>query len=193
SILSLAFPDENPALNRASGAMVAVFLIAAFAFEAVLRGIKDKVGGVPGRSFATGLGVMLLIFSMAQNYDMEFRVFKTQYTNSAWNTAEMGAVMANFANTVGDKDSAWVVAFPHWIDSRLVGINAGFPSKNFAIWAEDLRSTLPVPAPKMFLVKPEDEIGRNTLSDLYPSGSISLYESESGLKDFNIFFVPSED
>ncbi|MBN2048757.1 MAG: glycosyltransferase family 39 protein, partial [Anaerolineaceae bacterium] len=41
SILSLAFPDENPSLNRTSGAMVPVILVAAMGLEAVLRGLFD--------------------------------------------------------------------------------------------------------------------------------------------------------
>ena len=40
SILSLAFPDENPALNRAAGAMVPVFILVGVALEGLLSAIR---------------------------------------------------------------------------------------------------------------------------------------------------------
>ncbi|MDO9347973.1 MAG: glycosyltransferase family 39 protein, partial [Anaerolineales bacterium] len=81
SILSLAFPAENPALNRAGGALVPAFLIVALALEGLLAGF----GGCPERSVArpgtshralawavTGI---LLIWSMSQNYDLVFKQY----------------------------------------------------------------------------------------------------------------------
>jgi len=192
SILSLAFPDENPAPNRAGGAIVVVFVIAAFALESLLRAIKEIAGNTAGGNFAAGVGVMLLAFSMGQNYDLVFREYKAQYSASAWNTSEMGAVIAEFSNTVGGREQAWVVAFPHWIDNRLVGINAGFPDKNYEIWPDQLQYTVDVPGSKLFLFKPEDLEARQTLQELYPGGALSLHTSQNGFKNFFIFFVPAE-
>ena len=54
SILSLAFPDENPALNRAAGAIVPVFVIIAIALDGldICRGeapLRPKLAaGSPG-------------------------------------------------------------------------------------------------------------------------------------------------
>ena len=42
SILSLAFPDENPSLNRTGGAIIPVFLIAALALEGLLTGLYRR-------------------------------------------------------------------------------------------------------------------------------------------------------
>ncbi|MBT3240455.1 MAG: hypothetical protein HON98_01040 [Chloroflexi bacterium] len=191
SILSLAFPDENPALNRAGGAMVIVFIIAALAFEAILRSIYERFGNRGGVQFATLIGGFFAIVSIGANYNMVFNTFQTQYTNTAWNTSEMGAVIAEFAHTVGDKDSAWVVAAPHWVDNRLVGINAGFPTKNYEIWPLQIIETVELPGPKLFLYKMEDTEAANTLRELYPNGANSLYQSEQENKSFYIFFVPN--
>src|SRR5581483_5374586 len=42
SILSLAFPDENPALNRAGGALMPVFVIVALALDGLLSAIGSE-------------------------------------------------------------------------------------------------------------------------------------------------------
>ena len=39
SILSLAFPEENPALNRTAGAAIPIFVISAIALEGLLSGL----------------------------------------------------------------------------------------------------------------------------------------------------------
>ena len=97
----------------------------------------------------------LLLFAAGHNYMMTFDNFATRYEQSAWNTSELGAVIEQFTDTVGTADQAWVVAYPHWVDTRLVGINAGFPIKDFAIDAGNLEQTLDVPSPKLFVVKLE--------------------------------------
>jgi len=193
SILSLAFPAENPALNRAGGATVPIFLICALALDGLLRGIREKISGRWGQVLAWGLGLTLVAFSAGINYDLVFNQYYQQYRNSAWNTSEMGAVIEQFAETVGDRDSAWVVAYPYWVDTRLVGMNAGFPTKDYAIWPDELDQTLDVPAPKLFLVKPEDQEGLDALQVTYPQGLLSLHDSAVDFKDFYIYFVPSGD
>lgn len=47
SILALAFPNENPALNRTSGAMIPVFVIAGLALFSFIDSIRLKLGGRP--------------------------------------------------------------------------------------------------------------------------------------------------
>ena len=48
SILSLAFPNENPNLNRTAGAYVPVFLILAIGLEGLLSAIKRSLAGAAG-------------------------------------------------------------------------------------------------------------------------------------------------
>jgi hypothetical protein len=193
STLSLANPNENPAPNRASGAAVIVFLIAALALEALLRGIKEMAGEKFGTRVAWVIGLLLLLFAAVQNYGLTFDKFRTQYTQNAMNTAELGGVIENFAITVGDPDSAWVVAYRHWVDTRLVGINAGYPEKDYAIWPYEIHTTLDVPGPKLFLYNPVDQEALPVLEELYPLGSTSLHVSAVPFKDFYIYFVPAED
>jgi len=189
SILSLAFPDENPAVNRASGAMIPVFLIVAIALQGLLKGIKTRLGGAPGVRLAWGVAIVLGGFASLQNYDLVFTQYRQNFDQGAWNTREMGQVIQKFADSVGSLDSAWVLGYPYWVDTRLVGMNAGNPRRDYAIWPDDLEKTLLEMRTKLFLVNLADTNGLQALRALYPQGVLSQYNS-SVSKNFWLYLVP---
>lgn len=189
SILSLAFPAENPTLNRTAGAMVPVFLLVGLAMNGLLESMEKQLVSPVGRRVAWVLGAVLLVWSAFQNYDLVFNKFQTNYSMSAWNTSEIGQVIRDYTITIGSPESAYVVAFPHWVDTRLVGINAGYPTKDFAIWEEDFPSTLEIEGPKLFILKLEDSQSLSALQTLYPNGHLRLRESSVPNKDFYEYYV----
>ncbi len=199
STIVIAFPKENPAPNRASGTMVVVFLIAALALEAVLRGIKEKADQKYGVKAASYIGIFILFFAAVQNYGLIFDGFSAQYIERNWNYSELGAVIDNFTDTVGHPDQVWVIPYAHWVDTRLVAISAGYPNKEFALWPDQIETTLEIPGPKMFLFKIDDPEALTVLQEVYPEGAISPYHSkyipdvENISKDFFIFFVPASE
>ena len=154
SILSLAFPAENPALNRAGGAYVPVFVIGAMALDGLLTSFG------PGRMRGVLVFVVtgiLLFWSASQNYDLVFRQYYESFRQGSWNTSDMGKVVKEFEQTYGRTDTIWVVPFPHWVDTRLPGVWAGVPNRDFAMWPENLTSTLDLEEPKLFIVKADVE------------------------------------
>jgi hypothetical protein len=193
SILSLAFPAENPSLNRTGAAIVPVFLLVGWSLDGWMTSLKSVLTFRWGRAITYGAALFLIFLSIQQNYDLVFQQYRTQFDASSWNTSELGAVIRQFADTVGDENQAWVVAYPYWVDTRLVGINAGFPRHDYEIWAEQLDETLDVPGPKLFLFKPENTDALDTLRLLYPNGALSLYDSPLEGHDFYIYFVPDAD
>ena len=80
--------------------------------------------------------------------------------------------------------------YPHWVDTRLVGINAGFIRKDYALWPDKFKMTLETGEKKIFILKPEDKENLNFLLDLYPQASIDMYDSVRPGKDFIILVVP---
>lgn len=202
SILSLAYPAENPALNRAGGAYVTAFVIAGLALDAIVSSML--VGGEADSrhrklrvGFIWGLVVVMLLWSGAQNYDLVFRQYYEAFRSGAWNSSEMGAVMKQFEETHGTTETVWVVPFPHWVDTRLPGVWAGIPNRDFAVWREDLPETVQLPGPKLFLVKANQELPDandnetlNVLWNLYPQGQLELYDSDVIGHDFWMFTVP---
>ena len=202
STIVIAFPQENPAPNRASGTMVVVFLVSALALESILRGIKAKTDPKYGIRAASYIGIFVLFFAVVQNYGLLFNKYSTLYKQESLNYSELGAVIENFTDTVGHPEQAWVVPFPHWVDTRLVAISAGFPGIDFALWPDQIETTLEVPGPKMFLVKYDDSEAMTILQEVYPNGAASMKyskylpdpeERELNKKDFFIFFVPASE
>lgn len=192
SILSLAFPEENPSLNRSGGAYIPVFIIAAVALEAVLRTIKERIGPRWGLATAVLVALLVLPYSASQNANLVFDQFDRQFMAGAWNTTQIGKVVRGFADSVGTADTAYVVPYPYWVDTRLVGINAGFPDRDYALWPNDFEMTLADPRTKMFILKPEDSDSLAKLVSLYPQGTLSRYLSGKEGKDFMIYLIPGE-
>ncbi len=205
SILSLAFPGENPSLNRTGAAYIPVFVIAAIGLEAFLSALFARVkawrlrrhGDRAAVSFSgTVVAIVALVligFSARQNYDLVFHQYKLQFLAGAWNTSDMGNVIHGFATSVGTPDTAYVVPYPYWVDTRLVGINAGYPRKDYALWPQDFQKTLGQPNPKLFLLKAEDQEDLAKLEAIYPTGTVKVFHvSEFEGKDFFEFFVPPD-
>jgi hypothetical protein len=196
SILSLAFPGENPALNRAGGAYIPAFLIAALALDGLL--ISLGRGGIR-TILAWGLAGILFFFSASQNYDLVFNQFYTSFRQGAWNTSDMGKVIKQFEQTYGTTETIWIVPFPHWVDTRLPAVWAGIPNRDMAMWRENLPSTVEFTGPKLFMVKAElehpegnDQESLNVLEELYPNGQLRMFDSDVPGHDFWIFTVPEQ-
>ncbi|MHB0987116.1 MAG: ArnT family glycosyltransferase [Bellilinea sp.] len=188
SIFSLAFPAENPSLNRTAGAIIPVFLLIGFALDGIFCAIKRAMGA-SGRTLAGGLVAALLFLSASQNYDLVFNQYRSNFDNSSWPSAQIGAVVRDFIDTWGNRDSAYLVGYPHWVDSRLVGINAGTPDKDYAIFTDQFELTLAQPAPKLFILNVNDTPDLEALNRLYPEGVLRLIPSELPGREFYIYFV----
>jgi hypothetical protein len=202
STLSLAFPGENPALNRAGGAYVAAFVIAALALDSIVSamlnaGVTGLERGKMRTAFAWVLMILLFAWSGVQNYDLVFRQYYEAYRGGSWNSSEMGTVIKEFEETYGETDTVWIVPFPHWVDTRLPGVWAGIPNRDFAIWRDNLPETVQVPGPKLFLVKANQELPEandqetlDVLRELYPQGTLDLFDADIAGHDFWIYSVP---
>lgn len=192
SILSLAFPSENPTLNRTAGALIPVFVVIGLSLEGFLSGLESRISAPLGRILIWVPGILLLFWSGYQNYDLVFDQYQNNYGQSAWNTSEIGQAIRDYTDSIGNEENAHVVAVPHWVDTRLVGINAGFPTKDFAIWPDQLEATKEVEGPKLFVIKIDDSGSIDMLQSLYPSGILQHNISDFPNKDFYQFFVLPE-
>ena len=190
SILSLAYPNENPCLNRTAGAVVPVFVVIGLAFETVLRSIRTHTSGKVGRILVTLLVLLLVLWSGANNYDLVFNQYYTLYKASSWNTTELGEVAELFIDTMGTPETTYVVGYPHWVDSRLVAINAGYAGIDFAILPENIPATAEIPGAKLFFVNVNDGENMQLLLETFPNGILSQVDSSVPNKDFMTFFVP---
>lgn len=191
SILSLAFPDENPSLNRTAGAMIPVFIVAGVGLEAVFHTIWSNMKHTFGKALWIFLFSGVLITMMSNNFNLVFEKFKTNFLAGAWNTSDIGRVIRGFVDTIGTEDTAYVIPYPYWVDTRLVGINAGFPEKDYALWPESFAETSSVPGSKLFILNVQDKENLEILESQYPKAIEYYYKDELEGKDFIILWLTS--
>ena len=194
STLSLAFPGENPALNRSGGAYIPAFIIGALAFDGLLTSFGR---GTMRSVLMWSMSGVLLFVSASQNFDLVFNQYYTNFRQGSWNTSDMGQVIKDFERDYGRTDTVWIVPFPYWVDTRLPAVWAGIPNRDMAMWWDNLATTLELPGPKLFIVKAnvDDPSGNDTetltvLRALYPNGQQTLFDSDVPGHDFWEYFVP---
>jgi len=190
SILSLAYPGENPSLNRTAGAIVPVFVVIGLSFETLIRTFRERLAGAYAKIAPVALLGILVLWSSLNNYDLVFNQYYEIYRASSWNTSEIGEVARLFIDSIGSPDTTYLVGYPHWVDSRLVAINAGQAGRDFAIFPDQIPATQDDLRPKMFFVNMFDVENIDLLEETYPQGVIWRHDSEVENKDFLIFFVP---
>lgn len=195
SVFSLAYPDENPALNRAGGALVPVFVIVGMTLDGLLTRLAVGLNRAGEQVIVMGVVGVLFAASAVQNYDLVFRQYREQYERVVWRTSEMGKVIREF----GNPERVWIVPYEQWVDTRLPGLWAGVPNRDFGLPRERLADTLQLPAPRLFLFKAsplaadfDDTAALEILKELYPNGQLTLHESDPWWQSFWIYFVPAE-
>jgi NADH:ubiquinone oxidoreductase subunit K len=191
SILALAFPVENPSLQRTMAAIVPVFLITAVGLDEIITSLVRRLAWPMGNVTAWCVALLLLSWSAWGNFDLAFNQFASQYQQAAWNTSEIGRVIRGFAASVGTLDSAYVIPYPYWVDDRLVGIEAGaVPIKDYSLPIDQIQGTKTETAAKLFVVNTHDNKAVESLRSIYPQGTLSTYHSATPGKDFLLYEVP---
>ncbi len=206
SILSLAFPEENPTLSRTGGALVPVFLLVGFGLDSLLNGFvgglgsgqrsRENEGGAHSTSLMRSFFPVVLVLglfttSFIQNYDLIFNQYYTQYRRSSWNSRDMGSVIRDFMNKGGSADQVRIVPYPFWVDTRLPPLWAGVPARDIAIAPENIESTVTIPGAKLFMFQPQDVATRELLKELYPNGTLTIFQSFREDHNFYVFRVPA--
>jgi len=70
------------------------------------------------------------------------------------------------------------------VDTRLVGINAGLPERDFALLPEKIPDTLDITENKLFVLKLEDDNNLNAVELIYPTADTKVIHSKIPGKDF---------
>jgi 4-amino-4-deoxy-L-arabinose transferase-like glycosyltransferase len=192
SILSLAFPGENPSLNRTGAAYIPIFILAAIGLEGILGSFKRLYNSRLAIGTAAVLGLVLVGWSASNNSNLVFVQFNQQFMAGAWNTDQIGQVIRGFADSIGTADTAYVIPYPYWVDTRLVGINAGYPTKDYALAMDQISTTLNDQRAKLFIFYVDDTTTKDVLNQFYPNGKLILHKNPYPGKDFYAFLVPPQ-
>ncbi len=192
SIMSLAFPNENPNLYRTGGAAIPAFLLVGLALESLMT-LLQKNFARHGSKIAWALAIFLFFISAYQSYNLVFNQYRQEYELSAWNTSELGQVVRDFSGTYGTVNNVWIMGYPYWVDTRLVGIISGYPLRDFALFAADIGQVPANPEAKLFLLNPQDQEAVRALQQRFSQGVLSTYPAKIPGKEFLLFFVPPQE
>jgi hypothetical protein len=204
SILSLAFPDENPSHTRISGVLPGAFLLAALPLSLIvveLRRLAGRAGmalAVVGCTAVLGVGLL----KVQTDYFGEYRAL---YSQTVLPYSEGGAVVRRFAVDEGNGyGNAFILAYPHWWDHRALGAEAGALRWNNSILATDniardlfnalMRSPddpfrLDPDRALLFILSPDDNAGLTQLSQYFPNHKASLLISYNN-RGYMVFEAP---
>lgn len=193
SILNLAAPAENPNLFRTGGALVPVFLIIATSLDGFMTSLEKRLGAESGTRIALAVAVALFLLQILQSYNLVFRQYAEQYRLSAWNSSEISQVARSFTEMTGNTRNIWIIGYPYWVDTRLVGMQAGISDRNPELSKENIGNIPFDSKPKLFILKPEDQESLNSLKAKFPVGWQNNYVSNTPGKDFLIYIaLPDE-
>ena len=197
SMLSLAFPIENPSLTRSSTAQALVFIVAASSVSINMGWVKRVVRGQMGVVVAVMCVVLIMTPMIRNNHHIVFHSYSEQYRTSAENASEVGYVVKQFVENGGSWETAWVFPFKHWIDTRAVGIYAGNLDWDNVIGGDsefELDLTRGLDGMKLFVVNQYDHDAQELLLRAYPEGVMSVRESGiSSDFDFIVFTITEEE
>ena len=192
STLSLAFPEENPAINRAGMALPIAILIAALPVGVLVRSIRRLL---PPSAAAVALTLALVplgVHAGQLNFQRYFVDFARSYKLSSQNSLEVARVINGFAASSGDTQDAWLKVWPHWVDTRLVAIQIGQPLwRNHVDIIATAREHDTASGPRLYVLNINDRDSQATLALWYPHAVIRDHLSPvSGEVIFRTYFIP---
>lgn len=187
--LTLAYPIENPSFTRASGTIPAVFLIAALPLGALGWRLSqfDRGERVPaGRLLGLALLALVLWQGIGPEWEHYFTDYRVGYSRSWRPYREISQPLREFAHGEGSFANAYVIAYPHWLDHRILGTMAGdirWPNSVESVDAllAAIASSQGTPyaydptRPLFIMVHPADTETLETLTRLFPGGETIVY------------------
>jgi hypothetical protein len=184
STLSLAFPIENPSINRAGTAVPAVFLVAALPVVYLLSSRRPSAA----RLGAVGVAGFLL-FSIEENARQYFVGFDRQYAQMIDHSTQMARVLDDYRKSGIPLRQMYLLYTDYWVDGRNIALELDDPS-----WAE----THIIPPgqlprglrerPLVFLHTPGAPI-LEELRKAYP-GTDRLVRQDFSDRDFAVYYAP---
>ncbi len=193
SVLSLAFPGENPHPSRAGGAIVPVFTIAGIAVASIWSW-SQRTFETPWRNrIGVGLVGGMFLISAVTNYDMVIGEYGIQQRQGSWNTTQAAEVVESFTTSIGSFDDVHMIAFPHWMDSRLVALLAGRPGLDIVLWPDEIDSLVEVNTPQLFMLHHADTENLDRLRTKFPGGITARHAAVVEGRDFITYLVPRDD
>lgn len=199
--LALAHPIESLHNMRASGAIVPVFLIAGLPLAVFCHRLVAAFPKRIGILLAVAVTASAILYTYNYNSEMYFGRYRDRYLRAAQPHAQAGSILRSFAESDGSYGNAFVLPYPHWWDSRAVGMEGGKPG-----WFNDpLPSAIPSYLGRaltrsddlrldperdlLFFYSQNDEEAAELLKAYFPQGRAIKHRLEMESKSFYTYRV----
>jgi hypothetical protein len=203
SALTLAYKIENPSFTRASGSLPMVFLIAAFPMAQFGYHVQRAVGKViPGAVVALALMMPIVGLAATVNHETYFEVYQQSYAASWKPYTAMAQPLKAFAQGEGSYGNAFLIAWPHWLDHRILGTSAGdihWPNGlvnregvfSFLLLNADSPYAYDPDRPLFFMYNHADDDSEIWLQAVFPQGEAHTETVANRPElDFRVFIAP---
>jgi hypothetical protein len=190
SAMTIAYTIENPSFTRGSGTLPPIFMLAALPLGALLTQL-DRLRWQVWRISLGGLAGLVILFSLLgygirPDWDIFFNKYPTVYVYSWKPYHQIAQPLETFARGEGSYGNAFIVAYPHWLDHRILGAMAG--DVRWPNGLVDRNELLPAiqrntgtrhqydpTKPLMVMYHPDDLETEGYLKTLFPNGELLLY------------------
>lgn len=193
STLAVAFPLENPSVNRAAPAVPVMFAVAGIPLAVAVRRCQAAIGTVRGGAVAFALTSIALVIATGRNIDTYFHDFNWQTRLAVDNTTEIARVIDGAAAVGIAPGDAYIIDWPHWLDARNIGIALGDISWGTAhVVGTD--EPLPPQAPDrplLFVLYYEDTERLAEVLRTYPGSFATAYPAKVPTQSFVTVWVPA--
>jgi hypothetical protein len=213
SILSIAYPNENPSATRTSGTLPEAYLFAALPLALGIYALRQIMNRRQAAIVGVGAVVLVSGSAYAQNAYMYFTEYRQSYLVPSLPYSQVGQTLRDFADKNG-YGNAFLLAYRYWWDHRALGLEGGFPGE----WpngipdpdgdegqrrpVDDLprfmyqayrRPKYPFDPEKDILIfyAPNDEDAQNKLLALFPTGYWELVQTYQPEDTYKLFHVPA--
>jgi len=194
SILSLAYPGENPSTVRTGMAIPVVASISAAPLAGGWRLVRRYVPwrGAPAAGAAVTLA--LLGAMLVGNYRQYFETYADQHTRNSQQSSLVAGEIREFLISGGSKENVFLLPGSHWVDWRLVAIQAG--DIKWRVIVQDVeaavqRESQSVQGQRLFIVHPGDEYSLQTLARWFPESRRVTHNRVEGGAWFVTVTVPA--
>ncbi len=188
STLVLAYPNENPSLNRAGPAIPVVFLFLGLPFAYLWRGFwRERIA----LRFA-GIAALLATASVSvrENAESYFVKLGVSYDALIEHAMEIAAEIRRQQAQGVPIGQSYLLAVDYWVDARNIALELGDPS-----WSDTNNIAEPkVPEgltarPLVFIYRSSDGERVRTLQRLYPGGTARIVRQVHRDRNFGVYLV----
>ncbi len=202
--LALAHQNYSPHYMRALGSLCPIFLIAGLPLARycwlMYLVLPQKLGALAVVCILAGC----ILYAYEYNSSKYFESYTEYYLARAQPHRQAGAILRGFAESDGSYGNAFALTYPHWWDSRAVGMEAGNARWSNAIPAAEslphyLRSAserhdhlrLNPDRDLLFFYSQDDQAAPSVLSHWFPQGRPQRHNLEFDWKSFYSYRVPA--